>query len=1061
MLVLPSYAQTHVNNPVDELLHQGHLYWQAGTYDSAYVAYRQAQSTARQMRLKEDWAAASFQIGKYFARTSQQAEAQKILDSVLSVSDDIGGLHSAILLSRRELASIDLELDQFEKAIQSLEELVKDCERLPADQDSIRAMCYNTLGHAYLSYENYEKALEAYETAMRIRKQFFPPGHIEIAYSENAMGMIHGYLDHYDQSLTHYLNAESIFSQHFPPEHPNLVQIRTNIAIFYADLGQFWKSLSFHKKNLPYLNNLPPGPRMGVMINLASMLIMVRDYEEALNYFQQVEDLVDQYEVGGQETRAYIADERAKIYRDLDQYDLALQYVNESMRIYQDLFGAEHSRLISLHMRKGLVLAWFDKHEQAIEAYEQALDLLDLHNERRSIRRGQTLEYLGETLIGHEAYDRAFEVLSEAENIYENSEAKWNLIGTYLKKVLVYQAWNQAESCIQMLQQAWRIIIPDLPYSPQPSDEILRYWQSHDLKDLLEVQARTYHWQYSQSQDIHDLQSAFACYEAAIAVVDSQRHYYATTSSKQAAVQYQLPMYDAAIGIAFNLYQRTQDDQFASRAWLLAERSKANTLRDHVRSMQALNVAGIPDSLLKREQQLRQRLAAQDQSFLPETDIEGLDHSTMDESYIELRREYQDFLTTIEQSYPRYYQLKYSDQSYSAETFAHTLQEGQVMYSYFLGQDVPYVFRMLKGDIQMFRISEDSKLEQLLSQWIQFVSSPSTGEQEISGDHARLGHSLFQLLLPELPEGTQQLLILPDQMLGYLPFETLLTISVSEGKRQFRELPYLGKQYSVSYAHAAELWLQQLTHASPREIKYLGIAPDFGTQLYGESIEQLSALTHNQEEVKSVAAFMGGDVLIGEQASESALKSLISDTRILHFATHARTNESSRLPAAIFLHPDPDHREDGILSEKEIYGLQLNSPLIVLSACQTGMGPILKGEGLMSLARAFQYAGGQRILTTLWRIDDLAAANLSRTFFQHLAQDMPVEQALHLSRKEWLDQSDNYHCHPYFWAGFVLIGDGGTIGGNSAHFWPPPLLFWLFIVFLLLGFIMFVRIKKS
>lgn len=1057
-LMISAQASRQPLEIIESSLQLGYQSWDQGDFDEALTHFQHAQQTASHIKHIELWALSTFQVGKTYARTSQLKAAVSALDSVVALEASIGQYHPAILLSKREKANLFLLQGDFLEAIQLLEALVQNCEASDLQQDSIRAMCYNTLGHAYLQYENYEKALASYQKSMDIRKAFFPPGHLQIAYSENAMGMIHGYLDHYDQSLVHYLEAEAIFSRNLPPSHPNLVQIRTNIAIFYADMGQFWRSLSFHKKNLPYLEGLPPRPRIGVMLNTASMLLMVRDYEESLNYLSQVETLIDQLDLSDLQTQAYIADERAKIYRDLNQYERALEFIDTAMLMSRELYGPSHLKMMPLHMRKGLLLSWYDQYEASILSFQTALDLLDANKEWISVRRGLTLEYLAEAWIDYQQPQQGIRLLHQAESMYKQTNASWNLVGTYLKKAIAYRQLGQLDSCLHMHQHAWKIGLPEVPFSPSPSEEIMGHWQSHDLKDLLVGQAQTYHWQYQQSHQVKYLQTALDCYESAIAVVDSQRHYYMTTSSKQAAVRYQLPMYEAAIEIAWELYQQTGETQIAEQAWVLAEKSKANILRDHIRSMKAMKVAGIPDSLLRQEQEFRQQLAAKNQSFLQDNEGGKGIRAVNSEGQIELNRSYRHFLTQLEKDYPNYYRLKYPEVHLSVQKLSTSLAPQQMMYSYFMGEKMTIVFRLNKGVLSMFRIPAENNIQAHLDRWLSFISAPPVEAQEMSLNMAEVGHQLFQLLLPELSTEAQQLLIISDKKLGYLPFETLLSAEIQEENRQFRRLPYVGKQYAVSYSYSGELWIQQAQLPDSKAAGYLGLAPDFDQDPFKRAFP---TLTYNQQEVEEVARMLRGDMLLEHHASESAIKDLNADTRILHFATHALTAESNSMDAAIFLHPDSSRGEDGILSAGEIYGLNLNSPLIVLSACQTGKGPLLEGEGLMSLARAFQFAGGQRILTTLWRIDDQAAATLSIAFFRQLANDIPIAQALHQARNSWLLESDNHHCHPYYWASFVLIGDGGRVEISSSDYLGDWGIFWLIIAFLLLGFVMFVRVKKS
>ena len=185
----------------------------------------------------------------------------------------------------------------------------------------------------------------------------------------------------------------------------------------------------------------------------------------------------------------------------------------------------------------------------------------------------------------------------------------------------------------------------------------------------------------------------------------------------------------------------------------------------------------------------------------------------------------------------------------------------------------------------------------------------------------------------------------------------------------------------------------------------------------------MGTLSYNQQEIEQAATLWPGQVWLGDQASEQHLKDLnAKGPYLLHFATHALAEDKNPMLARLYLSTDTAHAQDGILHGYEIYGLRLPSKLTVLSACQTGLGPLARGEGIMSLARAFRYAGSEQLLTTLWTTDDRSAAKISAHFFEGLKSGARPSEALTESQRQYFSQADPFHRHPFFWGGMVLIG---------------------------------------
>jgi CHAT domain-containing protein len=166
-------------------------------------------------------------------------------------------------------------------------------------------------------------------------------------------------------------------------------------------------------------------------------------------------------------------------------------------------------------------------------------------------------------------------------------------------------------------------------------------------------------------------------------------------------------------------------------------------------------------------------------------------------------------------------------------------------------------------------------------------------------------------------------------------------------------------------------------------------------------------------------------LLLGDEAKETTVRSpgFLSQFRILHFATHGLTNERFPKQCCLALAASADSSMDGFLQAGEIYGLSLNADLVVLSACETGKGKMVRGEGVLGLPRAFLYAGARNVVVSLWSVSDEGTAKLMTSFYREMIVGKRLPGEALARAKEAMIQTDRWH-DPFYWAGFVLIGPG-------------------------------------
>ena len=301
------------------------------------------------------------------------------------------------------------------------------------------------------------------------------------------------------------------------------------------------------------------------------------------------------------------------------------------------------------------------------------------------------------------------------------------------------------------------------------------------------------------------------------------------------------------------------------------------------------------------------------------------------------------------------------------------------------------------------------------------------------------GCSLFEMLLGPLQDQItdfDNLIIIPDGVLNYLPFEVLLADNVNKhDKHTFSDLPYLTLKHSVSYAQSASVLYNILStdSKSARDKQTLTELVAFGDPYYGKSedsytgLQKFTRLKYSAGEVEGIADLFAENrtkLFLREEAREENIKSddILLNCRYLHLATHGIIDDRNPDLNSIVLAQDDYPDEDGYLRTSEIFGLKTNADLVVLSACETGMGRMIRGEGVIGLTRAFIYAGAPSVVVSLWSVSDVSTAELMQEFYRNMIIDgHPKSEALKKARIALI--SGEQFAHPFYWAPFILIGD--------------------------------------
>ncbi|MEM9930691.1 MAG: CHAT domain-containing protein, partial [Bacteroidota bacterium] len=420
---------------------------------------------------------------------------------------------------------------------------------------------------------------------------------------------------------------------------------------------------------------------------------------------------------------------------------------------------------------------------------------------------------------------------------------------------------------------------------------------------------------------------------------------------------------------------------------------------------------------------------------------------TLQQLVFQAEQTYNRFLQQLEDDYPAYYDLKYTtnEPPQVAEVQA-ALANKQLLIEYFVGQDSIYTFAIGKADMELFALPKPTGFADSVTLYRELVTNGI--EQDCMTEFIRLSRWFYGLLL-FLPvtfadDAPERLVIIPDGLLNFLSFESLLYKDID----RLRGVEgFLIERFATSYAYSSKLLLEEQFYPRSANKGFVGFGLEYddATLDYLKDLEfgkvdvdttfqnpcgaidttrYLGKLTYSDDEVEDIAAITGGDSWLNEDVRKDIFMDVAGDYQQLHLAMHGSYDlEFPMNSSLLFTHTDST---DVFLRAAEIYGMELAGEMVVLSACNTAYGKLQAGEGPMTLARAFHYAGIPAVVATLWSLPDNSASKIMRLFYEELDQGHPKDIALRNAKLAYL-ADDNLSSpitrQPAHWAPAVVIGD--------------------------------------
>ena len=736
-----------------------------------------------------------------------------------------------------------------------------------------------------------------------------------------------------------------------------------------------------------------------------------------------------------------------------------------------------------LHNTKASLYSQLGKYELAEHHYEEALKFLHYPSTKREYP-SELITYYYNVISFHMLYEEYEKALEECDNAYIFLET---LDPHAIKsKIIHYSDISYRAGTIHYrqgnLEKALWIVnknIEDLSrFLNRLSKEGLNNSRTSELStalpELYVLKSRIFFRQFHNSNDFEDLHKSYEAYQKTIEILNYMKLAMTDEDSRVFAASQILEVYTEAVYIGKMLYDLTGEFKYLEQSFEFAETSKSFALYSEIKDVEAMQFSDLPADIKLQEKRFMGEMQAYEELLYKEQIKSEPDSAQIEffkETLFHLKDDYDGLYKDIEANYPKYYELKYEPKFVTLEEAQDKLSYRDALIEYVLSDSLLITYIVDRKGINVFSQEIGPEFAGECLEYYALLNNQnfSGGVHENYRRYVNLGYKLYTTLIEPCLEYTDRknFTIIPDGAITYIPFEGLLTQGTDTEYINYLDLPYLIKDYSVGYSHSSTLLFSERYKSKSPEEKVLAFAPIYENSMNTMDTAQFRQVLENSDflfplvgtikEVQSINETVPSKVYINEQATEANFKKYAADYNVLHLAMHTIMKDDAPLYSLLaFTNVDTgDTIEDNRLYAYEIYNMKLNAQMAVLSSCNSGTGKMQKGEGMMSLARGFIYAGCPSIIMTLWQVADKSSSELMTSFYKYLKRGKSKQEAMRHAKIDYLETADDLTSNPYFWSGFVVLGDGSPIYRKSGF------AYWMIVISLFAGIVIFLQYRKT
>ena len=965
------------------LNHIGRLYSQLGEKQKALEYFNQALSLNRAQSNRSDEALTLRNIGKLYSDSGENQKALEYYNQSLPLFRARGD-RSEEALTLRNIGGIYLALGETQKW---LEYYSQSLSVIRATGDRFEeAMTLSIIGTTYSDLGENQKALEYYNQSLPL---FRASGtHLMETFTLNQIAGVYFALGDKQKGLEYF--SQSLSLSRTVGDRNREVETLSSIGEVYSNLGEKQKALDYYNQSLTLSRAV--GDRNGEAFTLNRIGIVygeLGENQKALEYLGQALSL--RRADGNRRSEAVALTNIGRVYSILGEKQKALEYYNQSLALRRAANDRRGEALTVLGI--GIVYSELGENQKALEYYNQSLSLSQAEGNRNG--EATTLDYIG----------------------------------------LVYSKLGESQKALEYYSQS-------LPMSRAVGD---RPQEALTLSNIA-----------SAKRNQGNLTEALTHIEAALKIIESLRTKIVSPELRTSYFATVQDYYQFYIDLLMQLRKTNPKSGYDTKAFEASERSRARSLLELLQEANADIRQGVAPELLQKERSLQQQLDA-----LEKRRIEVLNrpnHTPAQQAELEQQRQilltqYQDIQTQIRTTSPRYAALTQPQPLTLAQIQQQILDDQTILLQYSLGKDRSYLWAVTKTSITSYELPKAADIETIAKNFRTAVTAPSSRDNP--NQVAQANDAISQIILQPVAAqlGQKRLLIVGDGVLNYLPFAAL---SLPGKSGENRNPPLIVDHEIVLLPSASTLGILRQNYNDrqpPNRTLAILADPVFSandervknsssattqqavesanpglSRSRGDNNAQFNRLKFTRKEAQIIQGLVPANSITQSfdfaASRAAATGSNLSEYKIIHFATHGLANSTHPELSGIILSliDENGNALNGFLRLTDIFNLKLAADLVVLSACQTGLGQNIQGEGMVGLTRGFMYAGAKRVVVSLWSVDDEGTAALMSSFYQGMLQKgLTPAAALRAAQLEMWKQEK--WKSPYYWAAFTLQGE--------------------------------------
>lgn len=1037
-------AQVKERETADSLNAQGHKFFNKGDYHAALAKYQKALQILLLFGNKKSicstlisLADTEIQVGQY---DSSETHAERILEIATSIAEQ-----QFIADGYRILGDINYIKGEYNKAKESYFNARKIFEAI-GDSSGLSTI-YHNMGNIYAEQGNLELSTDFYRQTLKLDRVLGEiPG---VGKSLYNIGLNLLLIGDFSTALFTFDSAKTIFAEIGDTTH--LGMIFGSIGTTYNALGDYSKALNYLERGL-YLSEQARDSFSIAVVNgnMADVYLNQCNYTRAIQLNLKAGSFFKK--IGNDYNFSIFLLNTGAIYTHLGHFDKAFEYYQQSLKAKENIndqygVGILYGDIGDLYLAR-------DSLNKAQIYFEKALEIAKEIDDKPTTGRAltnlsQIFSHLGEC-------EKAEHIILEAIHIFKTMGTKS----------------TEAEAIIQLGDL--KIKQRDYVTAKELYQDALLIGEQIEKPDII---WKAYAGIGSVYESKNQLDSSIVHYQSALKMLEKIRVEISSSEQRASFLAASLSPFVSLIRVLDKLHNANPSKGFERQAFAVVERFKARSFVELLVESKVNIRKGLSDEQQIHEKEILRRISYLQFNLLNRTTTDNEKKEILEK--INHEEENLDRLQAeIRQSNPIYAALKYPIPVHLDSIQKNFLREGELLVEFCLDKDQSYLWLISKDHARMIQLLGENHIDNLVRPFIEELRKrPSSATVNSSIENLnKLGSVIYDMIFGQANEelkNAKRLIVVPDGILFYLPFEALPLpddFYVKKSKRIHINKDtflheYLVNHLPITYVPSAtvlaQLKQQKSKHQDLNDSTHLLHKSDsirlalcaFGDPVFPDhsqpvpdtqfvsmhsreilmrNLEELCGeikpLPSTREEILQIASLFpseGVHLYLGDNATETQVKNEnLTLFTYAHFATHGYLDEKIPGRSGLILSIGVDSLEDGILQMNEIFNISLAADVVVLSACETGLGKLIRGEGLVGLTRAFHYAGAQSLVVSLWKVADVSTAKLMKEFYIQLLKGQSPAIALRRAKQKMISSSVMLYRHPFHWSGFIIHGTG-------------------------------------